>query len=331
MRRFALLACCLSCAEWRRPPTFPERAAGQPVIHEQALVGISGGGDAAVADLLDAEGEPPTLRLFVWEPPGRSPRVLLEAPADRASAVAALVRRDGERAVPLLAEAIAAQWREAQPAAEAQGFVLPRAANPEPGPPWHIRGAPEAGALALLLRAAGGSGALVLLLGDGAPFVPEVEVARMPLAGAPIEPRLWAAGSTAWLLSGSVLAGSPLRRAIGLRRVPVRRGEAELHDQHAAADLRAGDPESARRELDRAIAADPSCFEALYDAAALAAVTGRAQDAVDLLGRAASIDPARVQVRGRDDEDLRPIRLRPEVRALLGLRRLPPEGVSQPQ
>ena len=41
MRPLALLLCVLGCAEWRMPPTFPERAAGRPVVHEQALLGLS--------------------------------------------------------------------------------------------------------------------------------------------------------------------------------------------------------------------------------------------------------------------------------------------------
>jgi hypothetical protein len=58
MRRLALAGCLLACAEWRLPPTFPEQAAGRPVIHEQAVVGF-GPGDLAAAQLVDADGQSP--------------------------------------------------------------------------------------------------------------------------------------------------------------------------------------------------------------------------------------------------------------------------------
>ena len=330
MRRLALLACCLSCTEWRRAPTFPEQAAERPVVHEQALLGVSESGVGAVAELLDAEGEPPRLRLLSWEEPGRSPRTLREAAADRAIAVAERIRREGARAEPLLAGALAAGWPEATAAAREAGFPPQPAAAPDPGPLWRIRGAPEAGALPLVLGVAREDDALVVRLGDGAPDAAQVEVARMPLAGEPIEPRLFVSAAAAWLLAGSVLPGRPLRRAIGLRRISLRRAEARLHREHALADARTGEMDAARRELQRASGADPAYFDALYDAAAVAALTGREEEAIAWLRRAASIDGARVQVLGRDDADLRSIRRRPEVRELLGLRRLPPEGVPPP-
>ena len=48
------------------------------------------------------------------------------------------------------------------------------------------------------------------------------------------------------------------------------------------------------------------------------------------LGRAAAVDPARVQVLGRNDPDLDSLRGRADVRALLGMRRPAPEGVPPP-
>ena len=88
--------------------------------------------------------------------------------------------------------------------------------------------------------------------------------------------------------------------------------------------------DAARREFDRAISADPAYVDALYNAAAVAALTDRAEDAVALLGRAAALDPGRVQVMGRNDADFKALRRRADVRALLGLRRLPPEDVPPP-
>src|SRR2546426_5426212 len=66
MRPLALLLCVLGCAEWRMPPTFPERAAGRPVVHEQALLGLSPQGDAAVAELVEADGSEPHLELRIF-------------------------------------------------------------------------------------------------------------------------------------------------------------------------------------------------------------------------------------------------------------------------
>jgi tetratricopeptide (TPR) repeat protein len=152
----------------------------------------------------------------------------------------------------------------------------------------------------------------------------------MPLTGREVLPRLWLRGGVVWLLSGSVSAGDPLRRTVGLRGASIRRGEAQLHNGHGLADYGAGELDAARREFDRAISADPAYVDALYNAAAVAALTDRAEDAVTLLGRAAAIDPGRVQVMGRNDADFKALRRRADVRALLGLRRLPPEDVPPP-
>src|SRR5256885_12705907 len=66
MRPLALLLCVLGCAEWRTPPTFPERAGGRPVVHELALLGLSPQGDAAVAELVEADGSEPHLELRIF-------------------------------------------------------------------------------------------------------------------------------------------------------------------------------------------------------------------------------------------------------------------------
>src|SRR5258705_540130 len=78
------------------------------------------------------------------------------------------------------------------------------------------------------------------------------------------------------------------------------------------------------------VAADPLYVDAICNATSVAALEGREDEAVALLRQAAAIDPARVQVLGRNDGDLKSIRKRPEVRELLGLRRLPPEGLPPP-
>ncbi len=117
---------------------------------------------------------------------------------------------------------------------------------------------------------------------------------------------------------------------MGVRRATLARGEAQLHNLHGLVDYLAGDLVPAGREFSRAMAADPLYVDAIYNATSVAALEGREDEAVALLRQAAAIDPARVQVLGRNDGDLKSIRKRPEVRELLGLRRLPPEGLPPP-
>jgi tetratricopeptide (TPR) repeat protein len=211
------------------------------------------------------------------------------------------------------------------------GFAPRAPAAPEPGRRrYAVAGAEGAGSLPLALRlvdAGDEPRSLVVLLAEEAD---EVEVARMTLAGVPIAPEVWVQGRVAWVLAGSALPGEPLHRTVGLRRASLSRGEAELHNQHGLADYGAGDLDAARREFDRAIAADPAFADSLYNAAAAAALSDEPEAAVALLRRAAALDPGRVQVLGRNDEDLRQLRKRPDVRALLGLKRPPPENVPPP-
>jgi len=328
MRRLALLCSVLGCAEWRMPPTFPEQAARQPIVHEQALIGFGKDGAAAV-EFLEAEGQPPRLTLLALRHDGPA-RTLLEAPAARASAVAARLHAAAERPEPALAAAIALEWPAASSRATELGFAARPATTPEPGRAlWQVKGAPEAGALPLTLRVSRAADSMVLLLSDRASG-DDVELARMPLTGVPVGPQLFVEDGVAWLLAGSVRAGPPLRRTVGVRRARLRRGEAQLHNAHGLADYGAGELDSARREFDRAIAADSSYVDSLYNAAATAALSDRPEEAVAFLRRAAAVDPSRVQVLGRDDEDLKSLRRRADVRALLGLRRPPPEGVPPP-
>jgi tetratricopeptide (TPR) repeat protein len=108
------------------------------------------------------------------------------------------------------------------------------------------------------------------------------------------------------------------------------RAAARLHDARGLDAYARGDYEAARRAFARAVAADPGFADGLYNAAAVAARTGHDTEAVAFLTRAAAADPRRVQVLGRDDPDFSALRRRDDVRALLGLVRLPPEGVPQP-
>jgi tetratricopeptide (TPR) repeat protein len=325
-----LLFC--ACAEWGRPPLTAPYRAGQPLLQEQALLGLAADGSAAAVQLIDAEGVAPRLELLVLDARGGETRRLAAAPEAAARAAAQKLRAEGRRPVPLLAAVVAEEWPDARAAAAASGFSSRAPAAPEPGKRrWPVIGAPGAGSLPLVLRVALSAGdppAFVLLLGErpgGEVGGDEVELARQPIAGKPVEGELWLWERTAWLLSGSVADGEPLRRAVGLRRGSLARGESQIHNAHGYADYSAGDLDAARREFDRAIAADPRFIDALYNAASTAALADREADAVAYLRRAAEVDPRRVQVLGRDDDDFKVLRRRPDVRALLGLKRLPPE------
>jgi tetratricopeptide (TPR) repeat protein len=330
--RIAALACLpvvAACADLSRPPLFPPGAAEEPIVQEQALLGLAPQGDAVAAELLLAEGSAPRLSLLRLDKSGVGPQVIEAAPPAVARAVAARLLAQGETLEPLLGAAVAALWPQALKKAAALGF--PRAAPAIRGPDARLRFAGSApGRLPLALTIAADDAsppAQVLLLSEvpgGRAAGDAVVLARMPLSGRTVAPQLDAAGGVAWMLAGSVLGsadgkGGPLRRTVGLRQANLARGEAELHRRHGFTDLRLGVRASARREFDRAVAADPLFADALYDAAAAAARDADAEGALTLLRRAARVDPRRVQVLGRDDGDLGDLRLRPEVRALLGL------------
>ncbi|HUJ28928.1 MAG TPA: hypothetical protein VLW85_23065 [Myxococcales bacterium] len=321
----------LACSEWRMKPTFPEEAAGRPVVQEQAIVGLSADGDAAVADLTDADGQPPRLALLFLDRAGA--RTDLVAPPELAAAVARELESAGRKPQPLLQPLVAARWPQAVERAADLGYFARPPSPPEPGRErWELAGAAELGAIPLSLRLDASETALVLLLserpgGDGSD---EVELARLTLGGAPLQPQLFVQGGAAWLVGGAVHPSRVLHRTVAVRRASIARGEAELHNGHGLADYAAGDLDAARREFDRAIAADPAFVDGLYNAASAAALSDREEDAVALLRRAANVDLARVQVLGRNDEDLKVLRKRADVRALLGLKRPPREDIPPP-
>src|SRR5260370_41424252 len=96
--------------------TFPEGAAGQPVVYEQALVGISDHGDAAVVQLIDAEGAEPRLSLLVFDRGGRPTPAIPSSSATTPRAVAERVRHAERAPGPHLRPPVAAQWRPARAA-----------------------------------------------------------------------------------------------------------------------------------------------------------------------------------------------------------------------
>jgi hypothetical protein len=314
-------------------PTFPQEAAGAPVLHEQAVVGLSDDGDALVAQLLAADGEAPQLSLLLFDRAGAPTRKELTASPEIARGVYADLLAAGATPLPLLSVSVSARWPQALAHAADLGFTPRAPALPEPGRPrFRIAGARENGSLPLALRLGDSDGAVALWLSEemAGESAEEVELARMPLAGAEVEPRLFLQGSVAWLLTGSVLPGPPPHRSIGVRRASLSRGESQLHNLHGLSDYASGDLDAARREFARALACDGSYVDALYNAASAAALADQAEQAVALLRRAAAADPARVQVLGRDDDDLKVLRKRQDVRALLGLKRPPREDVPPP-
>lgn len=330
----ALLALVAGCADWGRPPLTAPYRAGEPLIQEQGLVGIAPDESAAAVQLVDAEGAPPRLELIALDAGGGATRHLAAAPQETARTVARRVRAEGRNAVPLLAAIASEEWPEALARAADEGFIRIPPVVAERGPrEWLVASVAGVGA-PLLLRvfvSQGDPPAFVALLSaptESGHRADEVELARQPISGTPIAAELWKTAGTVWLLSGSVAEGEPLRRAIGLRRGSLRRGEAELHGRRGLSLRAARDFAGAAREFERAIAADPRFIEALYNAASTAALSGRDEEAVALLRRAAEVDRRRVQVLGRDDEALAALRQRSDVREILGMKR-PPPGTSK--
>jgi tetratricopeptide (TPR) repeat protein len=306
------------CADFARPALFPEGAAGRPVVQEQALLGLAPEGDAAVAQLIAAEGAPPRLELLRLDRDSGVATSIERAPSETAREVARRLIAAGTQPEPLLAAAVAARWPTALERSSALGFA----------PAAEATLAAQASPLTLRLAEIQGPRAQALLAGlspKGA--ADEVVVARMPLSGEAVPPRLWVSAGTAWMLSGSVRGGrgsEPLHRTVGLRCGNLRRAEAGLHDRRGLAHQAAGDREAAGRDFDLAVAADPRFVPALYHAAALAALERRSGDAMELLRRAVAVDLRLVQVLIRPDDGLRDLRRQPEVRALLGLSRRTP-------
>jgi hypothetical protein len=326
VRATALLILCAACSEWRMRPLTAPYVAGAPLVQEQALVGLDPDGNAAALQLVEAEGMAPSLELWRLDRDGGPSRLLLAAPPDVAAGVAATVRERGRTRSPLLLEAAKTPWADAFARANALGFesVLPDV--PDAGPHGYLVAAP--GDLPCVLRTVHKGGDppshLVLLSEGPAGSGEEVEIARQPTAGDPVAGGLFLRNSTAWLLSGSLEGGDPLRRTIALRRGSIARGAAQILLAHGKAARAKGNLDSARLFLARAVTADPGFVDALYAAAALEAVAGRPDAAVALLRRAAGVDRRRVQVLGRDDEDLVSLRKRQDVRKLLGLPSSPP-------
>jgi tetratricopeptide (TPR) repeat protein len=337
MRRLVFLACLLGCADYRQNPIFPEGAAHRPVVNEQALLGLSAQGNALVAQLVDADGEPPELWLAIFDARGGPTRKVLEAPEAMARTVSAQLQEQGENPQPLLEGIVRSKWPEAAGKARELGFVAeaqlrpvaaggrsPSAAAPSNGPVDFIVDFDGP-----VLRITGEPNRFALIL-SGADTAYQVEVARMALAGEPVRPQLYGHDGVAWMLSGSYRKGAPLHRTVGLRRADLSRGQAQLENLRGLDALAAGDLDEAREAFDDGIAADPGYVDVLYNAASAAALMNDDAAAVALLARAAAADPARVQVLGRSDPNLSQLRKRDDVRALLGQRRPPPANVPAP-
>lgn len=295
-------------------------------MQEQALVGLADDGGAAAVELALSEGGPPRLELLRLDREGTPAGERVRAPDAVARAVAARVLGEGARPEPLLEAAVTSAWPEAlHTARDIWGLASPEPPRLVAAGSLGIAGAPPARTpLLLRLASAGDTRAQALYLAEAAggptPGPGEVLLARMPLVGEPVPPRLFVRGGAAWLLAGSVGRGEPLRRTVGLRAGDLRAGESELHARRGADALARGDLAAARRALDLAVAARPRSVVALYHAARLAAREGREGDALASLRAAAAVDLRRLQVLQRPDDGLAPLRARPEVREILGLR-----------
>src|SRR5256885_12352942 len=112
------LPCCVlflaACADWQRPPLTAPYRAGEPLLQEQALVGLAPDGRAAAVQLIDAEGAPPRMELLAFDARRGETRRLAAAPENVARATARRLRADGRRAVPLLAGIAPGEGRGAQ-------------------------------------------------------------------------------------------------------------------------------------------------------------------------------------------------------------------------
>ena len=344
MRRVVFLACLLACADswlagcadYRQKPTFPEGAAHRPVVNEQALLGISPAGDVLAAQLVDADGEPPQLWLAVFDARGGPTKKVLDAPEMVARTISIQLESQGETPAPLLERLVRAGWPEASMKARELGFAERAPIAPEQfgdfDGPLSLRVAEERGPprmLALILKEQHGYPSGSDNSARSRPLF-EVEVARMPLAGEPVAPQLYRGGGVVWMLSGSYRKGAPLHRAVGLRRADLGRGEAQIDNLRGLDALNAGDLDDALEQFEAGIEADPHYADVLYNAASAAALMNDDTEAVAFLARAAAADPARVQVLGRSDPNLRELRKRKDVRDLLGQRRPAPENVPPP-
>src|SRR5438067_9707491 len=105
------LACCVlvvsACADWQRPPLTAPYRAGEPLLQEQALVGLASDGSAAAVQLIDAEGAPPRMELLALDAGGGETRRLASAADGVARAAARRFRKDGRRPEALLAGIVA--------------------------------------------------------------------------------------------------------------------------------------------------------------------------------------------------------------------------------
>ena len=124
MRLLAVLVLlAAACADWQRPALTDPYRADQPLIHEQALVGLATDGSAAAVQLIDAEGAPPQLELLVFDASGAPTRHVRAAPEIVARAVSRRLRDEGRKAVTLVGSVAAQEWPEGVAVAAREGFA----------------------------------------------------------------------------------------------------------------------------------------------------------------------------------------------------------------
>jgi len=256
--------------------------------------------------------------------PGAEPRaVVVEIGADGKE-------RAGEPLAPPLAEAAlsAAKLAAARPSRTADaalagtgrpGFARERATRLQPaeGAPAHWRLEPVAG-VPCELRQSAESGELRFALRlEGEQE--ELLLARLPAVGESwVESvLLLPAGRRALALTGSAWQrGGALYRLEGIAELEVGAALAVLLDARALANLRKGERERAREDLQRAIGANPADPVAHYNLACALALLGEEDAALLALGRAVKLEE-RLRDEALRDPDLDPLRTRVEFRLMI--------------
>ncbi len=271
------------------------------IVHLRAALGASGGEDprAAVAELLEADGAPPTLTLLSIAP-GGAPAVVARIDG---TAAADAVRR-GDPLVGAAAAAFEAALRDG-------GF----AALPAPAPLPAVLPAPRAGwelATRLVEDRYGEAVAVVLRDGRGSE---EVELARIA-APAPVRVSFQVPSATLALAtverptSPGLVAGDVLVLDLAL-------GASKLHELHALQAHGRQAWDEALLELARAERLAPESPSVPYNRACVLARAGRKAEALAPLGRALELAPSPYAMFARTDPDLDALRGDPAFEELV--------------
>ncbi len=140
----------------------------------------------------------------------------------------------------------------------------------------------------------------------------QVVVVEAPIVGDVAVDGLHVSPDARWAVVSLRIGGRP-----GLHVIDVRATHAALLVRAGLAAYHDGDWARARATLERAIDADPTRGDAMYDLACLDALAGAGDAAVARLRTALAINPVRYRRLAREDPDLAAIVGRPEICPLL--------------